>query len=95
MAHYECMMILNPTAGEEAINGSIDAVKKSLTDLWATLNKDDVWGEKKMAYKIKGSDTGYYILLDLEVDGKGLKSLNTNMNLDKNLWRYMFVNLDA
>jgi ribosomal protein S6 len=48
-----------------------------------------------MAYKIKGSDTGYYILLDLEVDGKGLKSLNTNMNLDTNLWRYMFVNLDA
>ncbi len=95
MTNYECMMILNPTVGEEAITSSIDAVKKALTDVGATLGKEDVWGEKKMAYKIKSSDTGYYILLKLEIDGKNLKGLTTNMNLDKNLWRYMFVNLDA
>lgn len=95
MANYEFMMILNPSVGEEEINKSVGIVKSALEGAGATFQKEDVWGEKKLAYKIKGSETGYYILWNLEIDGKKLKPLNTNINLDKNIWRYMFVNLDA
>ena len=95
MANYELMMICNASIGEAALTASIDAVKKSLSEAGATIQKEDVWGEKKLAYKIKGSENGYYILWTLELDGKKIKSLNTQMNLDGNIWRYMFVNLDA
>ena len=95
MANYEFMMILNPSVGEAALTSSIDTVKSALTTAGATIAKEDVWGEKKLSYKIKGSETGYYILWTLELDGKKIKTLNTNLNLDGNIWRYMFVNLDA
>jgi small subunit ribosomal protein S6 len=95
MANYELMMICNPSIGEAALTASIDAVKSALSEAGATIQKEDVWGEKKLAYKIKGSENGYYILWTLELDGKKIKSLNTQMNLDGNIWRYMFVNLDA
>ena len=95
MANYELMMILNPSVGEESLNASINVVKQSLTDAGATITKEDVWGEKKLAYKISSSEKGYYVLWTLELDGKKIKSLNTNFNLDGNIWRYMFVNLDA
>lgn len=95
MANYELMMILNPSIGEASLTASIDAVRTSLSAAGATIQKEDVWGEKKLAYKIKSSENGYYVLWTLELDGKHIKTLNTQMNLDGNLWRYMFVNLDA
>lgn len=95
MANYEMMMILNPEAWESQLKASIDGVKKALKDVKAKITNEDVWGDKKLAYKIKGSEKGHYILFTLELDGKSIKEINKIFNLDGNIWRYMFVNLDA
>mgnify|MGYP000169367711 CR=1 FL=1 len=95
MAQYELMMILNPSAGQEQLDTSIDGVKKALSEAGATIEQEDVWGEKKMAYKIKNSAKGYYILYTLELDGTKIKDISKLFNLDKTIWRYMFVNLEA
>jgi len=63
-------------------------------ELMMILIKKDVWGDKKLAYKIKGSETGHYVLWTLELDGTAIKGLNTEFNLEANIWRYMFVNLE-
>ena len=47
---------------------------------------------KKLAYKINGSEKGFYCLYDLNMDGKIIKDLSKTINLNKNIWRYMFVN---
>lgn len=94
MANYELMMILNPEAGEKELAASIDGVEKALKWVKAKGVKKDVWGDKKLAYKIKGSETGHYVLWTLELDWKAIKGLNGGFNLDGNIWRYMFVNLD-
>jgi|GEM_PF-2936668 len=44
-----------------------------------------------MAYKINSSNRGFYVLLDLEMDGKNIVSLTKLFNLDLNIWRHMFV----
>lgn len=95
MANYELMMILNPSVGEENINASISGVKDALRDAGAKISNEDVWGEKKLAYKINRSETGYYILLTIEFDGSQIKDISQKFNLDGNIWRYMFVNLEA
>lgn len=95
MANYELMMIFNPAAGEESLTASVDGVKKVLKNVKAKITNEDVWGDKKLAYKINGSERGHYILFTLELDGKAIKEINTQFNLDGNIWRYMFVNLDA
>ena len=95
MANYELMMILNPEAGEEALKASVDTVEKLLKGANVSGLKKDELGEKKLAYKIKGSDKGVYILWTMELEGKGIKAMSTPLNLEPNIWRYMFVNLDA
>jgi len=44
-----------------------------------------------MAYKINSSSRGFYVLFDLEFDGTAIKTMTAPMNLEKNLWRHMFV----
>jgi len=48
-----------------------------------------------MAYKINKSDRGFYILFDLEMNGKSIKEMSKVINLDKNIVRYMFTRIDA
>jgi len=84
------MFIINPSIGEKEIAGTVSAIKEAI-EKSGKISKEDLWGEKKMAYKIKGSSKGYYGLLDVEIDGKEIKTINQTLNLNGNIWRYMFV----
>ena len=95
MANYELMAIINPTITEEERNASINELKDLFAKNSVKIEKEDVWGDKKMAYKINKSDRGFYILFDLEMDGKLIKDLSKTINLNTNVWRYMFVKKEA
>jgi small subunit ribosomal protein S6 len=85
------MAIINPSLSEEDRNSSIDNLKSILEKAWTKVEKEDIWGEKKLAYKINRSTTGFYILLDLDLDWTKIKDISKEINLDRNIWRYMFV----
>ncbi|MGE4443788.1 MAG: 30S ribosomal protein S6 [Candidatus Altimarinota bacterium] len=95
MAKYELMLIVNPSISEADRNSSLENVKNALINAGAKIEKEDVWGDKKMAYKINSSDRGFYVLLNLEMDGKSIVEITKLMNLDLNLWRHMFVRKDV
>lgn len=95
MANYELMAIVDPTITEDERNASIADLKELFTTNSVKIEKEDVWGDKKMAYKINKSDRAFYILFDLEMDGKLIKDLSKTINLNKNIWRYMFVKKEA
>lgn len=95
MANYELMMIVNPTISEEDRNKSIDEVKELFKTNSIKIEKEDVWGDKKLAYKINKSDRGFYILFDLDMDGKIITTVSKTINLNQNIWRYMFTKKEA
>ena len=95
MANYELMVIINPTLSEEERNTSVGSLKELLEKNSVKIEKEDVWGDKKMAYKINGSDRGFYTLYDLDMDGKLISQISKTMNLNKSIWRYMFVKKEA
>lgn len=95
MAKYELMMILDPSIAEADRNSSLEAVKDLLAQADAKIEKEDVWWDKKLAYKIKNSSRWYYVLYTLEMNGVSISQITKTINLDTNIWRHMFVNLDA
>ncbi len=95
MANYEMMLIIDPSLNEETRNETVSSLKGILEKNSAKIEKEDVWGDKKLAYKINKSDRGYYILLNLDLDGTKIKDISKEINLNKNIWRYMFVKQDS
>ena len=95
MANYELMAIIDPTISEDDRNTSISELKELFKNNSVKIEKEDVWGDKKMAYKINKSDRGFYVLFDLDMDGKLITTISKNINLNKNIWRYMFVKKEA
>jgi small subunit ribosomal protein S6 len=91
MANYELLLILNPSLWEEEKNLSLDNLKALFKKAKVKIEKEDIWGDRKLAYKINGSEKGFYALFDLELDWKLIKDLSKSINLDRNIWRYMFT----
>lgn len=94
MANYELMIIVNPNISEDERNASIWSVKKIIETASWKIVKEDIWGDKKLAYKINSSTRGFYVLFELELDWKELKNITKEINLNKSIWRHMFVSKD-
>lgn len=94
MRKYELMMILNPELGDAGVASLLGEVKSELSAVGATIDKEDLWGVKDLAYKIRNSKTGYYALYNLGLEKGDFFAVTKAFNLKKDIWRHMFVRLE-
>ncbi len=95
MRKYELMMILNPALTEADRDALIATVESELGDTGVSIVSRDHPGEQKLAYRIRGSETGYYLLYILESEGNGgFFDVSNSFNIKKDIWRYMFMKLE-
>ena len=95
MNKYELMLILNSSISEEERNHSLEELRNLLTKNEVKIEKEDIWWDRKLAYKINKSDRGFYVLFSLEMNGKLIKELSKSINLNKAIIRYMFAKLES
>ncbi len=94
MTNYELMMIVDPTLSDEERTAKIDVVKAILANAGAKITTEDVIGDKKLSYKINKKDRAFYVLYTIELDWTKIKEISTEMNLNRSIWRYMFVKIE-
>lgn len=70
MRKYELMMILDPGLTEADRTAFIASIESELSDAGSTILEANHPGEQKLAYRIRTSETGYYLLYTLENEGK-------------------------
>ena len=95
MNKYELMLILKSSISEEERNHSLEELRNLLTKNEVKIEKEDIWWDRKLAYKINKSDRGFYVLFSLEMNGKLIKELSKSINLNKTIIRYMFAKLES
>ncbi len=94
MNKYELMMILNPNLAEADRATLVSEIETELTSHGATIANADYWGVRDLAYKIRATSTGYYILYTLESDGRSFFDVTKDFNIKKDIWRFMFVKIE-
>ena len=94
MTKYEFMIIVNPTISEDEREKRIKTLKATLKKAKAKIINEDVWGDKKLAYKINKQERAYYVLYTLELDWTKITEISKEINLNRDIWRYMFVKLE-
>jgi len=95
MTQYEFMFIVDPSLREEENTELMKEIKDTLSTHGVTITNEDVWWTKRLAYRINKSAVGFYALFDLEMDGKIIKKLSKDLNLQKSIWRYIFVKKES
>lgn len=88
---YEIMLILNPKQTDKETEKTLGEIKKSIAEHGFEIVDEDIWGTRKMAYKMKGHSSGYYVVLNFTGEPAGTQGLKSDLRIQANLIRSMIV----
>ncbi len=93
MRKYEVIFIVKPLE-EEQTNAVIEKFKKLITDNGGTIDNEDRWGKKRLAYEIKDCAEGYYDLLYVTAEPACVAECDRVMKITDELLKHMIVRAD-
>jgi small subunit ribosomal protein S6 len=93
---YEIACIVRiESAGDEAINDQVTQVQGWIEANGAgQVTKIDRWGRRKLAYEIDRQREGYYVIMEANIDPKGLPEVERNLKLSSAILRYLIIRTD-
>ncbi len=91
---YELVYVMNPNAGEEAVNGLHAQVEEIITTRGGQIDKTDNWGRRRLAYEIDRHKEGTYVLELFSGTGEIVGELDRRLKVADNILRYLIVRVD-
>ena len=92
--HYEAVFILTPVLSDVQMKEAVDKFKAVITDNGGTITNEENWGMRKLAYPIQKKSTGFYALLQFDVEPTVIATLETQFRRDERVLRFLTFRLD-
>lgn len=92
--HYETAFILTPVLSEAQMKEAVDKFKGLLTEAGATIDHEELWGLRKLAYNIDKKSTGFYVILQFSGEPILVETLETHFRRDERVIRFLVFRLD-
>ena len=92
--HYEAVFILTPVLSDVQMKEAVDKFKAVITDNGGTITNEENWGMRKLAYPIQKKSTGFYSLLQFDVEPAVIATLETQFRRDERVLRFLTFRLD-
>ncbi|MBI2086073.1 30S ribosomal protein S6 [Candidatus Daviesbacteria bacterium] len=87
MNNYNLTLVLKPNLEEKARQALLESLKKK----FAKVEKEDLWGQRSLAYPIKKQTSGFYAHFVIEAEPKIAKELDKTLRSEEDVLRYLFV----
>ncbi len=94
MAFYEHVFITRPDMTEAQVKTMTDDFTKILKDNGGKVAKNEYWGLRTLAYKIKKNKKGHYILFNIDGPHPAVAELERKQRIDDNILRFMTIRVD-
>ena len=94
MNKYETVFILTPVLSDDQMKETVEKFKKVLTDNGATIENEENWGLRKLAYPIENKNTGFYTLIEFEGEPTIVDKLEIAFRRDEKVIRFLTFRLD-
>jgi small subunit ribosomal protein S6 len=91
---YEEMFVIRPDATEEEINPIVDQLKTTVTSAGGTIDKEERWGVRKLAYRVEKRNEGYYVLMQFTAGPQTVKEVERRLRVNDAVLKYMTVRID-
>jgi small subunit ribosomal protein S6 len=91
---YEEMFILRPDATEEEITPIVDQLKSTVTSAGGTVDKEERWGIRKLAYRVEKRNEGYYVLMQFTAGPQTVREVERRLRVNDAVLKYMTVRID-
>ncbi len=94
MPKYELMYILSSAVSDNDVPTVSNEVDKFITDQGGKLLDQQMLGKKKLAYPIKKTRNGFYVLETFDLESSKLQGLDNKLRSMEPIIRYLFVNVE-
>ena len=91
---YETVFIMTPVLSEEQIKEAVKKYKDLIAKQGGKVVHEEKWGLKKLAYPIQKKSTGFYHLLEFEVEGAAINPYEVAFKRDERILRFLTVKLE-
>lgn len=69
----------------------LDSLSKKLVGKDGKVEKEDLWGERPLAYPIKKNTSGFYAHFEIQADPKDTKGLDKSLKVEEDVLRYLLI----
>jgi len=90
---YEVMFIVK-SIEEEVVNAMVEKVENLITKNGGTVEKVDRWGKRRLAYEVKKTAEGYYVLINFDADPAIIAEIDRVMKITDEILKHMIVKND-
>ena len=71
----------------------LDSMVKKLIGEDGKVSKEDLWGNKDLAYPIKRQTKGYVAHFEISTDPKNAKTIDKTLKVEEDILRYLLVRI--
>ncbi len=94
MTLYENVFIVRQDVSAQQVEDLTTRFTGLIADGGGTVMKNEYWGLRTLAYKIKKNRKGHYVLLNIDAPSDAVKEMERNMNLNEDVMRFMTIRVD-
>ncbi|MEI6850410.1 MAG: 30S ribosomal protein S6 [Candidatus Saccharibacteria bacterium] len=94
MKEYELTILIHPDL-EVDIETPLLKVRDIITSAGGKIIKEDIWGKKKLAYRIKNEDFAVYAYFDINLPADAPLKISNIFNITDEVLRYLLVTVDV
>lgn len=91
---YEALYILRPDLEDEEVRAAARGVESLVTANEGIIVESEIWGKRRLAYKVKKFSEGHYVLLRFAAAHEVLDRLRNHFRLADPIIRYLIVRFD-
>ena len=95
MNNYEIVYIIHPALQEGRLSDIKNKIHDKIASFKGKVLYDDNWGKKKLAYAIDKQKYGTYLFCQFLLEGKDVKEINTDCELNSNILRHLITRIES
>ncbi len=92
--HYESVIIINAALEDTQIEDTIKKIEDFISNNGGKITDIEKWGRKRLAYPIKKSKSGFYVIYRFTAPAEMIKKLERIYKLDETIYRFLTIKLN-
>jgi small subunit ribosomal protein S6 len=94
MALYEHLLIARQDISAQQVDALATHLKTIIEGQDGKVEKQEYWGLRSLAYRIKKNRKGHYVLLNINAPGKAVHELERQLKINEDVLRFITVKVD-
>ena len=90
---YELTVLIHPDL-EANLDDALSKVKNIITEAGGKIEKENIWGKKKLAYQINREVFAVYIYFEVALPPEAPIVISNTLNITEEVLRYLLVPVD-